>query len=173
MANNPGGSQSWTWTESGGSAQGWSYTILEFSGADTTSPLDLAIVDSATGGTSSTTHDTGPASGTTQAGDLLIAFFGSNRSTPPTTTISASSVPSSGWTVDTQYNSTGASPNAGSVAAWQILGSGTTATNPDCIGTSSATTSGEAFLLTFQAAAGGGGGGPTPNPLELTLMSVG
>lgn len=154
MPNNPGGSQSWTWSlTGGGAAGGWAYTILEWSGAPTSSVLDLAVTSSATGTTSSTSHDPGAASGTTKAGDAIIGFFGSNRSTPPTYTIASTSNPTGGWTLTTPYNSTGGSPNSGVVAAYQVVSGAVT--NPDCIGTSSTVTSGEAFLVTILAAGGG------------------
>lgn len=153
IKNNAGGSQSWTWTESGGSAQAWSYTILEFSGVDTTAPLDLAVVDNATGSTSNSTLDSTAASGTTAAGDVILMLCGINHSTAPTLTSSATSVPSSGWTKEAQYYSTNGSPNAGTEAFWQIP-TGTVA-NPRGVATASVNNSWEVFLLTFKAAGGG------------------
>jgi hypothetical protein len=154
IPNCAGGSQSWTWTLTTGgmSTLEWAWTIFEFSGAATTSPLDLAMVDAATGSSASTSLSTGAASGTTQAGDLIIQLSGFQHGSALTFTSSATSVPSSGWTVATTYESTGTSPYAGVVAQYQVVSG--TVTNPAGVLTSSANTSSENFLLTFTAAGG-------------------
>jgi hypothetical protein len=154
LPNNPGGSQSWTWTLTPGgmTALEWAWTIFEFSGAATTAPLDLALVSAATGSSASTTLNTGAASGTTQAGDLLIELAGFQHGSALTFSSSASSVPSSGWTVATTYESTGTSPYCGVIAQYQVASG--TVTNPDGVLTASVSTSSEAFLLTILAASG-------------------
>lgn len=151
LPNNAGGSLSWTWNftlGTGNTSQAWAWSIMEFSGAATSGPLDLAMVHNNTGATASSTVDTTAASGTTKSGDLLIGGFILNRSTPPTLTVSGSAVPATGWTVDTQQTSTGGAPNCAAVFVWNILSG--TSTNPDCLCTGSTVTSYEAFLQTFQ-----------------------
>jgi hypothetical protein len=154
IPNNPGGSQSWTWTltPGGQTPLEWAWTIFEFSGVVATSPLDLAFVDNATGA-SSTTINSGAASGTTAAGDLLLQLVGFQHGAAIAFSSSVSSVPSTGWTVATTYESTGTSPYAGVAAQYQILSG--TATNPDGVLTASVTTSYESALFTFLAASGG------------------
>jgi hypothetical protein len=154
LPNNAGGAQTWTWTLTPGSAtaQGWVWSIYEFSGVATTSPLDLAETQAATGAGSSATHDPTAASGTTQAGDLLITLIGISSSTTTITyTASAASNPTGGWSVGTKDISTAGAPLAQADAIYQIV-SGTQA-SPDGIITSSVVCSGEAFLMTFKQAA--------------------
>lgn len=156
MPNNPGGSQSWSWTttiNAGGTLITNGYTILEFSGAATSSPLDLTAVAGATGGTSSTSVDTTAATGTTAAGDLITELAQCYRNTASLTfTQAATSVPSSGWTVGTVYDGA-AGVRVHTTASYTIQASGVA--NPHGILTSSATTSSAAFLLTFKQAATG------------------
>ena len=154
MPNNPGGAQSWSWPvtiNAGGTLVGTGYTIYEFSGVATSSPLDLTVVDGATGGTSSATVDTTAASGTTAAGDVIIQLAQAYRNSASITfTQSASSVPSSGWSVGTVYNgSTGV--RCHTVGSYTIQSGGIT--SPRGILTASTTCSSVTFLLTFKAAA--------------------
>jgi hypothetical protein len=155
LANNPGGSQSWTWTATmngGGTAIEWAYSILEFSGFG---GLDLTAVQGATGASSSTSLDTTAASGTTQTGDLLIQLSGYSNSATATITQSASSVPTSGWTVGTFYDGTsGTTPHAHCGASYQILATGSTVTAPHGIQTATVSVSNESGLLTFTPSAG-------------------
>lgn len=153
MPNNPGGSQSWTFTITPGSAtiQGWAWSIYEFSGVATSTPLDLTEVQAATGASSSTTMNPGAATGTTTAGDLLIQLSGVDNSSALTYSASASSVPSTGWTVATTFKSTAGSPLAQTTGMYQIL-AGTQA-SPNSIMTASAKCSTENFFMTFKQGA--------------------
>lgn len=153
MPNNPGGSQSWTWTKTGGTAIGAVWEIFEFSGVDTTTGLDLVVTKSVTGSSSSTSHNPGAASGTTQAGDLLITVVGaSNSSTTITYSASASSAPTSGWTVTTKRISSGSTPLAQASAIYQILAG--TQTSPNGFITSSSAVSGGVWFMTFKPGSG-------------------
>lgn len=156
MPNNPGGSQSWTWNVTmggGGTSQGFAYTIFEFSGADTSSPLDLVAVNNATGASSSTSLDSLAASGTTASGDLLIELAAVQRSAAGTlTTDTTNSVPTTSWNVGTQFDGTNAVPNAHAAGQYQIL-AGTQAA-PRGVLTSSISESSESWLLTFKVASG-------------------
>ena len=156
MPNNPGGSQSWTWTttiNAGGTLITNGYTILEFSGVATSTPLDLTAVAGATGGTSSTSVDTTAATGTTAAGDVIIELAQAYRNTASVTfTQAATSVPTSGWTVRSVFDgSTGVRVHT--TASYTIQASGVA--SPRGILTASSTVSSVAFLLTFKQAAAG------------------
>ncbi|SRR6266487_359204 len=154
MASNPGGSQSWTWNITiggGGAALGWAYTIYEFSGVAGAGPLDLTVVNNATGASASTSLDSTAASGTTQAGDLLLELVGVQRSAAGTlSTDTTNSVPTTGWTVGTQYDGINSTVNAHASGQHQIL-AGTQA-SPRGVLTSTISESSESWLLTFQQA---------------------
>lgn len=173
MPNNPGGSQSWTWTftpNSGETALDWAYTILEFSGVMLSSPLDLAEVQNVTGSTSASPVDTSAASGTTAAGDLLIQLAALARQSVTISGSNSGSVPASGWTVGTEYDSTGASnpsPRAHIGAQYQIVSG--TVTNPRGELTPSTNTSYESALLTFKQAVAAA---PPPPPIYVVQQAI-
>ena len=156
MPNNPGGSQSWSWTttiNAGGTLITNGYTILEFSGVATSTPLDLTAVAGATGASSSASVDTTAATGTTAAGDLLVELAQCYRNAATLTfTQAATSVPTSGWTVGSDFDGS-AGVRVHTTASYTIQASGVT--NPRGILTASSTTSSVAFLLTFKQAAAG------------------
>lgn len=149
---NTGGSQSWTWSVTvggGGGSQSWAYTILEFGVADSTANPDLTVISNKTGASSATPIDTTAASGNTKADDLLIQLVGISRSTISITGSNSGSVPSTGWTVDTLYDSTNGTPNVHATSQWQILTSEVNAPRGEL--TPSVSCSWETFLLTFKA----------------------
>lgn len=172
LPNNAGGSLTWTWNATangGGTLVGWAWTILEFSGAATSSVLDLTSVSAATGASSSTTWNSGAASGTTASGDLLFGGVALARSTASTMTASASSVPTSGWTVGTWFDSsTGSGSQAHVNAMYQIL-SGTQAA-PSAVGTLSQTNSNEGILMTLKVASASTA--PTPTNLIFDYAAL-
>jgi hypothetical protein len=142
-------SNTYTYTCNGGATSLPIFGVIEISGLDTSSPLDVAQSNTVSG-TASPSLTT--SSSTAQASEIAIGGFG-------TETIAVTlSAESTGWTTAwnlSSANTSGANPtnSANFNIATKILSStGTVTYNP----TAASSTNWEIWIVTYKAAAGGG-----------------